>query len=304
MYISVKESYALDKVIKSNEVSFRSFISDIFISEYPNLTSFQMVLNSITISENLIYSKRFKARLNEFKRKSTDLYTILDNCKKSLDNKVFNNNVPYVSDLIDLLLIFFNNHFSDKDLIKKFPSIEEFHYCCNLYHKARNNLSHPASKPIVDSDANKIIYFIENSLSTLDSKYFWHESKEEIKTHIKEYRNSSPNEIIKFHNLSYAASTHKSLLCREGIIRDLYDSLLGQDERQRLAGSIVIYGYGGVGKTAITTEFLYRILREKKMVNIMILNIFYFFQVKMNIYVEIILQVSYILISLNLNLKT
>ncbi|WP_413692960.1 hypothetical protein [Psychromonas sp. KJ10-2] len=40
--------------------------------------------------------------------------------------------------------------------------------------------------------------------------------------------------------------------------------MLGNNIRQRLAGSIVLYGYGGVGKTAITTEFLYRVLRDKK----------------------------------------
>lgn len=39
---------------------------------------------------------------------------------------------------------------------------------------------------------------------------------------------------------------------------------MGDDIRQRLAGSVVLYGYGGVGKTAITTEFLYRIVRDIK----------------------------------------
>ena len=39
---------------------------------------------------------------------------------------------------------------------------------------------------------------------------------------------------------------------------------MGSDIRQRLAGSVLLYGYGGVGKTAITTEFLYRLLRDKK----------------------------------------
>lgn len=60
-----------------------------------------------------------------------------------------------------------------------------------------------------------------------------------------------------------AASRHKSLLCRDSIIETLYDCLLGNDVRQRLAGSVVLYGYGGVGKTAITTEFLYRLVRDK-----------------------------------------
>ncbi|MFE6661894.1 AAA family ATPase, partial [Bacillus subtilis] len=61
-----------------------------------------------------------------------------------------------------------------------------------------------------------------------------------------------------------ATSTHTDLLCRDSEIGELYSSLLGSDIRQRLAGSVLLYGYGGVGKTAITTEFLYRLLRDKK----------------------------------------
>jgi hypothetical protein len=264
VYISVEQSQELDRVVKSNEVALRSFVADVLAHEYPSHSSFLAALKSISISEELIYSKRFGAKLRGFVSSSEELYLLISKCKLALDTNVYDNDVPYVSDLIDLLLIFFNAHFSDKDIVRDFSSIEEFHFCCTLYHTLRNNLSHPASRPTTILDANKVVYFVENVMSALDSRYFWYSSKEKVRGDIKVYNNVESGRLPKYHNLSLAASTHKRLLCRDSVIDSLYNSLLGDDVRQRLAGSIVLYGYGGVGKTAITTEFLYRLIRDKR----------------------------------------
>lgn len=263
MYISVEQSMELDRAVKNCEVALRSYISDVLSEEYKNEDSFKKALQSISISDKLIYSKRFAAKLGKFSSNSKELYSLIVECKSSLVNSKYDNDVPYVSDLIDLLLIFFNAHFSDTSILKNFSSVEEFHYCCTLYHKTRNNLSHPASKPTTFLDANKVIYFIENTITSLDDKYFWYCTKERISQDITKYKHTSSTGNIKHHNLSAAASTHKSLLCRDNEIQSLYNCLLGDEIRQRLAGSVVLYGYGGVGKTAITTEFLYRLLRDK-----------------------------------------
>lgn len=263
MYITVEQSINLDKIVKNNEVALRSFVADTLTNSYPNHKSFEIALKSISISDELIYSRRFAAKLKDFVSRSQVIYDLVNRCNASLKNKSFDNDVPYVSDLIDLLLLFFNAHFSDKSVVKDFSSIEEFHYCCTLYHKSRNNLSHPASRPITILDANKVVYFIENIVVSLDEKYFWFYPKNNILDDIKAYKRINSRNINKFHNLLSAVSLHKSLLCRDSIIQALYDSLLGNDYRRRLAGSVVLYGYGGVGKTAITTEFLYRLIRDK-----------------------------------------
>lgn len=264
MYISLEQSHELDTIIKSYEVAFRSFVADIMAREYTDLNSFDTALKSISISNNLIYAKKFSAKLRKFISSSNELYSLICKCKKSLDLRSFDNDVPYVSELIDLMLIFFSLHFSDKDIVKVFSSIEEFHYCCTTYHKTRNNLSHPASHPTTISDASKVIYFIESGIATLNENFFWYASKPYITGRIKSYNEVENDGFPKHHNLGLAPSTHKSLLCRETVISNLYEALLGSDVRQRLAGSVVLYGYGGVGKTAITTEFLYRLIRDRK----------------------------------------
>lgn len=264
MYISIEQSQELDRIVKNSEVALRSFVSDILSKHYKDAAAFQTALKSISISDKLIYSKRFDAKLKSFTTKYKEIYQLICDCKKALDSKSYNNNVPYISEIIDLLLIFFNAHFSDKDIVKEFSSIEEFHYCCTLYHKLRNNLSHPASHPTTVLDANKVVYFIENLLVALDQQYFWYATKENIRKNVQKYNSINLGVLPRHHNLNFASSTHKRLLCRESIIKNMYKSLLGDDVRQRLAGSIVLYGYGGVGKTAITTEFLYRLLRDKR----------------------------------------
>jgi len=264
MYISQTQSHEIDGAVKGYEVALRSFIGDVLVSAYSDSSLFKTSLNSISISDKLIYSKRFASKIKDFAQRATTIYDVLSICKKSYEDAAFDNNVPYVSELIDFLLIFFNAHFADKNIVRNFTSIEEFHYCCTLYHKTRNSLSHPASHPISVADANMVVYFIDNMLLSLEDKYFWYQRKNDISSKISAYKNMATGALPKFQNIENIRSSHSKLVCRELEINELYSCLLGSESRQRLAGSVVLYGYGGVGKTAITTEFLYRLLRDKK----------------------------------------
>lgn len=263
MYISVERAYELDRVVKSNEVALRSFIADVLYSKFTDKTQFKSALESISITNEVIYSRRFTGKIRGFISKSDNIFGVIKDIKNALDTKTYDNDVLYVSEIIDLLLIFFNAHFSNKAIASKFQSIEEFHYCSSLYHKVRNDLSHPASRPTTIQDANKVLYFIDNLINTIDDEYFWFQSKVAIKTSIDKFHEMEIDNTLSYNNLKYINSNHKRLLCRDDVIDGLYESLLGNDKRKRLAGSIVLYGYGGVGKTAITSEFLYRVERDK-----------------------------------------
>lgn len=173
MYISIEQSHVLDKTIKDFEVAFRSFISDTLISKYPSSATLSSALTAISLPKELIYAKRFASKLRAIRKDVSNIHKLVVDCHKSFTSGKFNNDVPYVSDLMDILLLFFDAHFLAKNISKSFSSIEEFHYCCSLYHKTRNNLSHPASRPVSETDAYKVIYFIENMIQNLDNAYFW-----------------------------------------------------------------------------------------------------------------------------------
>ncbi|MFC9332076.1 AAA family ATPase, partial [Kitasatospora sp. NPDC057015] len=243
--------------VKGFEVALRSFVSFIMVEAFPSEAKFISALNSVSITPSLIYSKRFAGKLDNIKKNASSIYKALQDCSSSISTGKFDNQVPYVSETIDLLLLFFNSLFEKQGLTKEFSSVEEFHYSCALFHKIRNNLSHPASKPTTIPDAAKVANFVENVT------IFWYATKERLREAIREYKEVTDGADV-LHNLESATSTHTDLLCRDSEIGELYSSLLGSDIRQRLAGSVLLYGYGGVGKTAITTEFLYRLLRDKK----------------------------------------
>ncbi|WP_321812493.1 MULTISPECIES: ATP-binding protein [unclassified Burkholderia] len=263
MYISQFQSEKIDNAVKSFEVALRSFIADVLVSDMPTESQFSINLSAVSISTSLIYSRRIKAKVTNFNKSVGDVYKMLRECRDSVATKKFNNDVPFVSEIIDLLLIFFNSNFSGRNIARDFPSIEEFHYCCTLFHKVRNNLSHPASHPVTSADAAKVAYFIETLIDSLDDHYFWYVDKRTIRACINEYQNAANGSTFSVSNLNATRATHNSLICREAEIAELYSCLLGSEGRQRLAGSVVLYGYGGVGKTAVTTEFLYRICRDK-----------------------------------------
>ncbi|WP_124576207.1 ATP-binding protein [Burkholderia contaminans] len=263
MYISLFQSVKIDGAVKSFEVALRSFIADVLVSDMPTEAQFSSSLSAVSISTSLIYSRRIKAKVANFNKDVGDVYKMLRECQDSILTKEFNNDVPFVSEIIDLLLIFFNSNFSGRNIARDFPSIEEFHYCCTLFHKIRNNLSHPASRPVASVDVVKVVYFIETLIDSLDDRYFWYVDKKAIRGYINEYQNVANGSVLSVSNLGATRATHNSLICRETEVAELYSCLLGSEGRQRLAGSVVLYGYGGVGKTAVTTEFLYRVCRDK-----------------------------------------
>jgi hypothetical protein len=264
MYISIAQSISLDKVVKSFEVAFRSFIAETLINRYATPSELATALTNIAFPSQTIYAKKFQSKIKAILRDVTSIHKIAQDCSASITTHTFDNDVPYVSELIDILLIFFNDVYSHANIAKEFNTVEEFHYCSGLYHSVRNNLSHPASRPIAESDAAKVIYFIYNLWNEIDDKYFWYISKTDLILQINSYQKLSTNGALKAENLSTVNYTFKQLLCREAEITKLYLALIGDGEKLRLAGSVVLYGYGGVGKTAITTEFILRLLRDKK----------------------------------------
>ena len=264
MYISVSQSHALDQIIKCFEVALRSFIADNLITSFPTPQTLSTALSAIALPPGVVYGRRFESKVRFFLREMGKIYPVIKRCAHAIETRKFDNDVPYVSELIDFLLIFFNDIFSHANITRGFSTVEEFHYCCSVFHQTRNSLSHPASRPTVAADAVKVVYFVNNIISTLEQKYFWYCSKETLEGYIRAFNETSSSNVLKAQNLEFAGSSYKQLLCRDRELGQLYSAIIGTGETQRLAGSVALYGYGGVGKTALTTDFLYRIMRDKK----------------------------------------
>lgn len=118
MYIAQSQEDKLHWLINKSEVALRSFIADIIIKNYPTEPQFKSHLEQIKISDDIVFSKRLKSKIAEIIKNSTKVYQAINICHQNLTSKKYNNDVPYVSFLFDLIMVFFNKNFAGEKLIK------------------------------------------------------------------------------------------------------------------------------------------------------------------------------------------
>lgn len=110
MYISISSTFLLDKTIKSFEVAFRSFIAKELKEKYKDVKDFHdalLEMKTIHSGSAAIFSQRNQAKINKLISNYEEFYNIICDCNDSYIRKDFNNDVPYVSNLIDYISLFF-----------------------------------------------------------------------------------------------------------------------------------------------------------------------------------------------------
>ncbi len=265
VYLSADSCFKLDKVIKSFEVAYRSYVAEMIISQFPDKGKFSAATSNLSSSytpSSVMFSHKLAEKIKVLGRKSDDYFTIIEDCNNARITRVYVDNVLYVSELIDYVSIFFNDCFLNSGILKNFSSLEQFQYLSKEYLFVRNALSHPASSKILIKEAQSIILFINKMIEFLDEKYFWYVSKTEVHNAVELFLSSIGNIPIKIHNLREIGFSQNKIVCRETEINQLYSSIVGQRDYYRVAGSVAVYGYGGVGKTALVIEFLYDLIRK------------------------------------------
>jgi GTPase SAR1 family protein len=265
MYLSVQSCISLDEIVKDFEVAYRSFVVDILIQKFPDEASFELAVDELSknyVPSSVIYTAKYAEKLKQIKRRYQEHYDTIQHCYTSLQSKNFSDsNVPYVSEVVDYVAIF-NNYFQSRCLLKNFASVEEFQYLSKAYLSTRNALSHPASSKVLIKQAQEVLVFINKLLLFLDTKYFWYVSSTDIERLIEQFQRKLTREPIKLHNLREIGFHQRKIVCRDIELTKLYNSIVGEAGYYRVAGSIVVFGYGGVGKTALVIEFLYDLLRH------------------------------------------
>ncbi|BCB05581.1 hypothetical protein [Bacillus sp. KH172YL63] len=268
MYLSTTKCFELDKVIKSFEVAYRSLVVDKLKKKFINETEFYSgitLLQSQISKSSLVHSNKFNQKIKEIRQNQKDIYNAIEYsyncyCNKDYDIDENQKDVLYLGQIIDFTLFYFSTDFII--LSKEFKNIEQFVYYSINYQKIRNSLSHPASSKVTYEDAKEIITFIRKMIEKLDEKYFWFVSKGQIVEKINNLLLDNKNNPIKTHNLSEITLDHKKLLFRDNELQSLRDLIVGHESYYRKAGSVVVYGYGGVGKTALIIEFLKEIIKD------------------------------------------
>ena len=170
--------------------------------------------------------------------------------------------MPYVSALADYITLFYNPYFRDSDIAKGY-SPTSLMSSLQTFVDVRNGVAHPASVKISTIEARNVVDFVENSIRNLSDFYFWYSNKESIKKGLIEFKNSTTSKSNVIHNFNDLPKIHKQLISRDSEIAQLKQSILGEvGTYYRKARSVVVYGYGGLGKTALVVELFNIIMKE------------------------------------------
>lgn len=266
MYVSTQLTFKLDEIIKSFEVALRSYLTDKIKPKFLTDDNFKQYLEELKETQEastIIFSSKIENILKNFITNYTKIYKLLNETSQATLQKDFQDQeVPYVSELINLIIIFFKELDELKKIHNNYTTVEEFIYKCSLYHRVRNDLSHPGSKKILKSEATEILKLVSKFIEELDDKYFWFVTKNNLSSKINDYYKLENNKVLKYDNLRNINVSHQKTICREVEIEKLFSSIIGNSKYTRVAGSTIIYGYGGVGKTALVIDFIYEIIQK------------------------------------------
>jgi hypothetical protein len=267
MYLSLNSIHRLDIVIKDFEVAYRSYVVHTIKTNFLNQDEFKQYLSSqiLKFSDNSTTSKKYKQRINKILEDYSISYYIIELCNNSIQNKIIpqDGQVPYVGALIDYVNIFFDDYFRNSQLLKGFTKNDFFKFSHN-FHKIRNDLSHPASSRILIDTVKDVIVFIEKLLLNIDDNYFWYSPKQTVKKNIDTFLKTISGPNIRINNIDEITYSHKKLIQRDKELTVMRELIFGKPglEYYRKARSIVIYGYGGLGKTALVIEFINEVIKE------------------------------------------
>ena len=267
MYIDTKSSFALDGIVKRFEVALRSFVADKFLAAIPSASEFCNVLTDTATNfegSNFLSAARYKSKVGNLKSKHTDVYNQMASSRLAYTTRTYPGDSPYVSTVVDIFVLLFDKCFNSKNILSNFASTEELLFGVNSYHRLRNSLSHPGSDEILIEDAVLVLKFVKKLSESIDDSYFWYATKNEVLQLIVDFPTISTISDIRVQNLDRIPLQHKKLFCREDELVHLKDLIFGRQDYQRVSGSVIVYGYGGVGKTALVIEFLYRSIASIK----------------------------------------
>lgn len=268
MYLSNSSVDKLDNLIKNFEVAYRSFVVHHVKQNFDDENKFISKIREIdkTITPNsMLYTNKYKRKIKKILDEPEKHYQTIEICNKSIFTKSIEDStrVPYLGTIIDYIEILFDPYFKRSPLMNGFQE-KDFFDLLYLYHKTRNDISHPGSSRILMDSAKEIIRFIDKLLLNLDEIFYWYSSKQDIQKLIDIFLSSLTNVPVRINNLFEIAYTHKKLIQRSDELQKLKEWIFGKQglEYYRKARSIVIYGYGGLGKTALVLEFINEIVKD------------------------------------------
>lgn len=262
MYLTSTQHDLLRTLIMGFEIPYRSYIAEIILSAYPNKDLFISALENVQLSESqAVWNNTIKGEIIKAQKNANKIYNALEFAHKCfvLRGVEGESDVPMLGQL-NVLVYVFQQEFSC--LINLFPCFSEFFALARKYSYARNKLNHPLCKILEDRDMIPVLNFIEEICKWLDWKYFWDKSKKDIIKRIVSLRSSQVHLPISVQNIDDMPFPDMKIVCRTKEIYSIKEFIYGKPGAFRKQSSYCIYGYGGLGKTALVLEAMKEIIQD------------------------------------------
>jgi len=263
MYLSAKHFDKARNIVMNFEIAYRSYISSLFLNAVTSDIDFKNSLDNIISSissSTIIMSGFLKSKATNIKGKYMEVYNDLIFANDCFSSKTIikKHDVPDVSEIVSITYLY--SHLF-QDLIKCFKTPSEFIQLSDLFHDKRNKLCHTGSELIDEEDVFDVLCFVSTVLDFLDNSYFWFKSKKIIYDDIDNYLNIETENSIKTNTSEMPFSNHK-IICREEQLKIIDDFVIGKPEYYKKSTTMCIYGYGGIGKTALALEYVRTFLKN------------------------------------------
>ena len=260
MYLTIKQHDLFRTLLMGFEIPFRTYIAKIITTTFSSDNDFEAAMSAKKMLLAPSSPKYLKDVLpNACAQKTLKIaYSKFVTATTSTDEIIIEDiEIPMVGAL-NLVTFALTECFGE--LYTLFGSYSIFCDRAELYRYTRNKLDHPGSRTLEDSHLVPVVSFVKDICLFLDDSYFLQKSKDQLiseATALQQRKLQIPVELQNFSDMPYGDSR---IVCRDAELQLIRDFVYGKPENLRKQHSYCIYGYGGVGKTALVLEAIKQIV--------------------------------------------
>lgn len=263
MYLTLKQHDLFRTLLMGFEIPFRSYVAHEIITNYATEADFENELiakkGALSPADPVFLRQTLPSACSHSKLQ--EMYDTFVIANTNITNAIIpvEQNVPVVGTL-NIVTFSLIGVFSR--LYSLFGSYADYCLLAEKYRFARNKLEHPGCKTLEESDLVPVLSFVKDICVFLEDCYFVQKSKNNILAEVDILKNRNTIIPVEKHNFSSMPYGESRIVCRENEIKVLKQFIYGNPEDLRKKHSCCIFGYGGVGKTALALEVLKEIIQE------------------------------------------
>lgn len=261
MYLTLKQHDLFRTLLMGFEIPFRSYVAHTIVDSYDTKSKFE---NAMVLKKNQLTASDPSFLRVTLPRACTGgelsgLYDKLVLAGSAAAIVPIEQEVPKVGGL-NIVTFALTGEFSD--LYALFGGYTSYCALAEKYRFDRNKLDHPGCKTLEESDLVPVLSFVKEICTFLDERCFIQKSRDELLSEVTALQKRKIEIPIAKHNFTDMPYGESRIVCREKEVEKLKRFIYGEPGDLRKRHSCCIFGYGGVGKTALALEAVKELVQD------------------------------------------